>query len=290
MISHRWRCDRDVIFGLGNLATCSGSFSAWLRFAIVSCAILTSGLVLAGTQPADAASATQKKVCSRALERRFLHSPRHVTTAPPAALTSILGVLRRPATPVDKLPAEALAGIVPYAYSALWLGSVRLLDTVGDKRYFLIPGVYDPPPFPEVCVKLEQPHVRHLLQKGPQIGPHGPVVTLEPYSSHQTGGIPFTASEIQAGTANEPALGRSGSTTTFYGLVPDGVASVTVTAGGASPTTAPVANNFFLTQIPAPSAGKPYTITQQWYAANGTLITTVSKTTVLQELSGRLGT
>jgi hypothetical protein len=243
--------------------------------------------VLALPQAAGAASAAQQKTCSRALKRQFSHSPRRLTTAPPATLTSILGVLQRPATPADEIPAEALVGIVPYAYSALWLGSVRLLDTVGDKRYFLIPGVYDPPSFPEVCVKLEPPRVRHLSQKGPQLGPYGPVVTLEPYSSHETGGIPFTASEIQAGTANEPAPGRSGSTTAFYGLVPDGVASVTVTAGGAPPTSVPVANNFFLAQIPALHANTPYTITQQWYAADGTLIKTVSRTTVLRELRTR---
>jgi hypothetical protein len=251
-------------------------------------AILAATIVIGSAlspQVAAASSAAQQKTCSRALKRQFSHRPRRLTTTLPATLTSILGVLRSPATPADELPAEALAGIVPYAYSALWLGSVRLLDTVGDKRYFLIPGVYDPPPFPEVCVKLEPPRVRHLSQKGPQLGPYGPVVTLEPYSSHETGGIPFTASEIQAGTANEPSLGRSGSTTTFYGLVPDGVASVTVTAGGAPPTSVPVANNFFLAQIPALHANTPYTITQQWYAADGTLIKTVSRTTVIHELS-----
>jgi hypothetical protein len=241
--------------------------------------------VLLGTQAASGSSAAQRKTCSRALARQLSHRPRRLTAAPPATLTSILGVLQSPATPADRLPAEALAGIVPYTYSALWLGSARLLDTVGDKRYFLIPGVYDPPPLPEVCVKLEPPRVRHLSQKGLQLGPHGPVVTLEPYSSHETGGIPFTVSDIQAGTANEPALGRSGSTTAFYGLVPDGVASVTVTAGGAPSTSVPVTNNFFLAQIPALHANTPYTITHQWYAVDGTLIKTVSRTTVLHELS-----
>jgi len=191
---------------------------------------------------------------------------------------------------VDKLPAKALAGISPYAYSALWLGSARLLDATGDKRYFLIPGVYHQPPLPEACVKLEPPRVRHESAKAPQLGPRGPVVTLEAFSPHDTGGFPFMASTIQAGRAFGIALGESGPTIAFYGLVPDGVASVTVTAGGAPPTSVLVANNFFLTQIPALNTGKPYTITQQWYAANGTLIKTVSRTTVLKALSTTLGT
>jgi hypothetical protein len=265
--------------------------------ALISYAILAIALPPA----AGAASATQKKVCSQALKRQFSHRPRRLTTAPPAGLTSILGVLQSPATPADKLPAEAFTGIAPFAYSSLWLGSVRLLDAVGDKRYFLIPGVYAPLPLPEACVKLESPHERRLT-KGSQLEPRGPVVTLEAYSANESGGIPYTASAIQAGTANDfafgrsgpdlafgrPGFGRPGPTTAFYGLVPDGVASVTVTVGGASPTAVPAANNFFLTQIPAPSANEPYTITQQWYAADGTLIKTVSRTTVLKELSSAL--
>lgn len=124
------------------------------------------------------------------------------------------------------------------------------------------------------------------LAKSPQLQPRGPVVALEAYSPEESGGIPYTASAIQEGTANDLAFGRSGPTTAFYGLVPDGVASVTVTAGGAPSTTVPAANNFFLMQIPAPRAGKRYTITQQWYASDGTLIKTVSRTTVVKELSG----
>ena len=178
---------------------------------------------------------------------------------------------------------------MPVTYSAFWLGAARLLDTVGGTRYFVVPGIYAPPPLPEACAKLEPPRVRRIYAKALQFAPHGPVVTLEPYSSHETGGIAFTASEIQAGTASEPALGRSGSTTTaFYGLVPDGVASVTVTAGGAPARTVPVANNFFLTQIPAPHVNQPEIITQQWYAVDGTLIKTVSGTTVLHEATTSL--
>ncbi len=241
--------------------------------------------VVALPQPAGAASAIQKRTCAKSLKRQFAHHPKHLTTVPPEALTAILGVLRSPATPADRLPTEALTALVPAGYSALWLGYARLLNETGDTRYFLIPGVYDPPSLPEVCVKLEPPPDRRLA-KGPDLEPRGPVVTLEAYSPEQSGGIPYTPSAIQAGTANQPALGRSDSTTaTFYGLVPDGVASVTVTAGGAPPTSVPVANNFFLAQIPALHANTPYTIMQQWYAADGTLIKTVSKTTVLKELS-----
>ncbi len=238
-------------------------------------------------QFAGAALTAPKKACIRALHRQLSRHPTRLTTEPPTTLTSILGVLQSPATPADKLPAEALTGIVPAGYSALWLGSVRVLDTTGDKRYFLIPGVYNPPSLPQACVKLEPPNERRQA-KGPQREPRGPVVTLEAYSVNESGGIPYTASAIQAGMANDFASGRPGPTTAFYGLLPDGVASVTVRVEGGSPTTVPVANNFFLTQIPAPHANQPYTITQQWYAADGTLIKTVSRTTVVKEVSSVL--
>jgi hypothetical protein len=235
-------------------------------------------------QATAAVSVTQQNACSRDLHRQLAHRPKRLTTAPPAEFTSILGVLRRPAASADELPAEALTRISPYAYSALWLGSARLLDATSDKRYFLVPGVYTPPALPEACVKLEQLHVRRLSAKAPQLGPRGPVVTLEPYSPHDTRGFPFTVSMIQAGRATGIGLGESGPTTAFYGLVPDGVASVAVTAGSAPPRTVLVTSNFFLAQIPAVHMDTPYTITQQWYAADGTLIKTVSMR-MLHELS-----
>jgi hypothetical protein len=72
----------------------------------------------------------------------------------------------------------------------------------------------------------------------------------------------------------------------FYGVVPDSVASITVTVGGGPPTTSPAVNNFFLTQIPAPHADQPFTITQQWFASNGALIKTTSHTLATKTFSG----
>jgi hypothetical protein len=83
---------------------------------------------------------------------------------------------------------------------------------------------------------------------------------------------------IEAGLASDFDLPTSPTMVRFYGLVPDGVASVAVSAAGAPPTTSPVADNFYLTQIPAPRSGQPFTITQQWYAANGALVKTTSRT------------
>jgi hypothetical protein len=237
-------------------------------------------------QVAGGASTTQRKTCIRALRRQASRHPKYATTVPPVALTSILGVLQRPATPADELPAEALAGISPDSYSTIWLRSARLLDTTPDnRRYFLVPGVYVPPILPEACVKREPLHVRRLLRKVGQLSPRGPVVTLERYSSHETGGIPFTASMIQAGKATGIDLGESGPTTAFYGLVPNGVASIVVTAGGAPPATVLAVNNFFLVQIPALRANRPYSIVQQWYATDGTLIKAVSIKIALYEFS-----
>jgi len=75
---------------------------------VLAATVVIGAAVLA--QPAGAALTAPKKACARARQHQFSRRPRHLTTVPPGTLTSILGVLRRPATPADKLPAEALAG------------------------------------------------------------------------------------------------------------------------------------------------------------------------------------
>ena len=92
----------------------------------------------------------------------------------------------------------------------------------------------------------------------------------------------MTASEIQAGTVNQIALGQPGATAAFFGVVPDGVASITVSTGSAAATTVQVTDNFFVTQIPRPRPNTPSTITQQWYAADGTLIKSTHTTVTLR--------
>ena len=65
--------------------------------------------VLASPNGGGATSSVTHNKCLRALSREFAHRPKRLTTAPATALTSILGVLRQPTTPADRLPAEAHA-------------------------------------------------------------------------------------------------------------------------------------------------------------------------------------
>ena len=142
------------------------------------------------------------KACFRALRRQAKRHPQHLTTPPPVALTSTLEVLRRPATLADSMSPAALQGIGPAQYSALWLGSARLLATGSDNtRYYLIAGVYSPLATPRACLRPLSPERRRRLAKlrPPQLGP---VVVIEPYSRESSGGIPFPPAWIDAGKAH----------------------------------------------------------------------------------------
>lgn len=67
--------------------------------------------------------------------------PRLSPSAPPVALSSILGVLRRPRTSVSELPP---GGAPLLGYSVLWVNYIHLLATGPDQtRYFLTPGIID---------------------------------------------------------------------------------------------------------------------------------------------------
>ncbi len=119
-------------------------------------------------------------------------------------------------------------------------------------------------------------------------------MTLEAYSTGgaEAGGLPFTAARIKSGDASVLAAPAPGSkTATTYGLVPDGVASVSVTLNEGAPTSASVANNFSLAVLPppAPPANGEFTVTQQWYAADGSLLKTVKQTRAVRTVTFHTG-
>ena len=187
-------------------------------------------------------------------------------TAPPAALTSILEVLRHPARNADQLP----AGAIPPGYSVLWNDYVRLLAAGPDRiRYFLIPGIDT---VPSACVSLLPPSARRRFQTEAREQRKGSVSLEALGSEGGLGAIAYTSQNIEAGKALLVIPGRSSSTTFVSGVVPDGVAAVTITAASATPVTVPVANNFFLTETPM--GGQRFLVVQ-WHAADGSISKTV---------------
>jgi len=227
---------------------------------------------------ASAGKPSLAEACFNAIDRQQRRHPRELKTAPPAALTSILGVLRRPATPADRIPATALRATNPSDYRAIWPRATRLLG-VGPHRthYYLVVGDLSPQALPIPCFKL-QPH--HSGRPPKPSVPFGDVATVVQYSStptgEDTGDFPYASSWISAGRATlfEPAEPET-ALVPYFALVPDGVASVAVTVGSNPTTRIPVTENFALAQIPNPREGD--TIVQQWYGADGTLIKTVTE-------------
>lgn len=223
--------------------------------------------------PAPAAGLSPaRERCLRALERQEKRRPKYLATALPSSLTSLLGVLREAPAQKVALPAEAIREIGLYQYTSVWLSDARLLATgADDLSFYLVPGIFAPQPEPEVCTKLLPQRERKDAKLVYQKEPHGPVAVLEGYSPDQSGGFPYTPSMITSGKAHQFA------NESLYGLVPDGVASITATLDSEAPITAQVANNFFLMPMAQLKAGK-LTLIQQWYAASGALINTVTET------------
>jgi mono/diheme cytochrome c family protein len=186
-------------------------------------------------------------------------------TTPPVALTSILEVLQRPRSSAAELPP---GGVPQLGYSVLWVNYVHLLATGPDQtRYFLIPGIRDMQ-LSAACLHSLSPSERHEYETQLHTGS----VTLEAVKDEEReGAIPYTTQAIEADRALLAIPGASNSTAILSGVVPDGIASVTITATDGATATAPVTNNLFLAELPA---SELKSLTVKWYASGGSLIKT----------------
>jgi hypothetical protein len=218
---------------------------------------LSSGLATAGRK--QQVNRTCEIVSALALRPRLLR------TTPPVAFTSILEVLRHAGSSAGELPP---GGVSRLGYSALWVNYVHLLATGPDQtRYFLIPGIIDAQ-LSATCLHSLAPSERHEYET--QL--HSGSVTLEAVKDEkEAGAIPFTAQAIEAGRALLAIPGESNSRAIISGVVPDGVASVTITAADGATATTSVTKNLFLAELPA-SELKPLTV--KWYSADGSLTKT----------------
>ena len=216
------------------------------------------------------------EACFRAQERERTHRhPQYLTTTPPKALSSILAVLRRRATRFDRIPAATFRQVEPSEYKALWPHATRLLGIGPDgTHYYLVVGFRSPPGVPSACVQHPGEHPRVT-------GPDGTVATVVwdatlPGGGTDSGTSPRTPVWINDGIGSFYEPTEPGTPLAlFFTVVPDGVARVTVTVGAHPPTEMTVANNFAISKIPAPQDGE--SIGQRWYAADGTLLKTITQ-------------
>lgn len=210
--------------------------------------------------------------------------------SPGRALTSVLGVLNRPATAADHLRLDALAG-TPDVYA----GHMRLALSAHSVSYFIVPARYDrAASIPsDRCFDLQRSallaYARNIpsslrdstlrLQAGliafdRQMAANAPrdticLVTVSGNSSSSSCGM--TAAAIKRGVP--PSFGQG----TYSSIVPDGVATVTLgfRAAGRVPAhslTAPVSGNVYVVHDPHRPDVSMLPATVTWRASDGHVV------------------
>jgi len=233
--------------------------------------VLSSGLATAGREQQD-------HPCAGIVSAPEIR-PRVSLAEPPTELSSILEVLRRPRSSVAELPP---GGIPRFGYSLVWFNYVHLVASGPDQtRYFLIPAIRRLQ-LPTACVRSLPPSVRREYETQARAQRVGSV-TLEAFSGQAinseetTGTAPYTVQAIKAGDIllaipSRAADSPPNSTVVLSSVVPDGVASVTITTADGAAATAPVTNNMFLAELRA-SGLKSLNV--KWYASDGSLTKTI---------------
>ena len=223
---------------------------------------------------------------------------------PTAAVLSVLGVLRRPSTPADRLPATLYRDGRPLLLgepSQVYVRYIRRARVVNGVAYYLIPGVIGSPPPPtrvlNRCYAEEMQALRNRLSHVPgaqrtstlSVGatvfaearasaekqrPYDGVTELD-WQLRATGGGGGSGAASAATIEKQGMLGATDSD--VFGVVPSGVAKVTLEWGGKRrPVTTDVINNVFVVSTPGAAAEFPPP-KMIWRAANGRAIKTVAE-------------
>ena len=286
--------------------------------AIAAAAVLVGLALGCATSAAKVASPAQQRE-ERYVETAVLkavngpacvseHVPATNPGTPPASLLSILGVLRQPVTAADKPPGRVLEH-----ESDLYVNYVRLARSAfGQNWYVWVAGpAFLPPAHLNRCLAAQTADFHNELPRIPtrlraattrmfagqlaaerraDTRPPRPVgVTLVGLQPNGTGGGGggANAAEIEShgmwgsssgGTGANPGL------TLFSGVVPDGVATVTLhypagKVGGFSRRTAPAitikahaVNNVVIVSVPRAGAQATGAVTTTWRRADGSII------------------
>lgn len=161
---------------------------------------------------------------------RYGYNPGVSTTAPPADQLAALAVLRRPQTDADRgaLSAAALTYINDYT-TGVRTEYVRLLATVGTEAFVLVPVA----------------ERRSSASTGGAPSESAPLANaLCLYISDTSPMLADVACWSLAQVTGGRAWGLLDGQ--FYGLAPDGLTGVTVTAVGTPTASAPITNNLFV--------------------------------------------
>jgi hypothetical protein len=221
-----------------------------------------------------------------------------IRAVPGAGLLSTLGLLRRPPPAADRLPARAIDAVSPG--TSVYAGAARRVLGGGQTPTFIVPIRVNPgagvpsgrcfalqtaalrKSFPSMPQRLRSPTLALAtasIAYARDLGGHRPVdaiceVTALSHNSLSSG-CGMTATEIRSGMPPNQDNG------TFSGLVPDGVATVTLTFAAASgrpahSVTAKVQDNTYTVHVAGlrPESAFP---TLVWHAADGRVLKTFSE-------------
>ncbi|HTX30167.1 MAG TPA: hypothetical protein VMD09_02215 [Solirubrobacteraceae bacterium] len=231
---------------------------------------------------------------SRACRSQQPSRTTYIQGSPGSDLLSILGVLRRPATVADHFTRQNIGlGPVPDVYRA----SIRRAFSAGGISYYLVPSRFDPATTPSagcfvlmgVALNRDLPKVPVALRKPTrEIGaaviaywsslgkPASPdrLCLVSVGANETSSSCGMTPQGIRAGFATENALGMP--MDTFSGVVPDGVATVTLIfpAGGKAVTTQVHGNVYgvHFTFHPVRGSHSPPAPTVIWRASDGRVL------------------
>jgi hypothetical protein len=227
--------------------------------------------------------------------------------SPSPALLAMLGVLRRPQTPTDKLPPRIIGppgqqqvypnGTIPQVHE-VYLRYIRKARHRYGANYYLVPAGNINPllPVPPRCLTMERAALRTLLPRIPASLRAGtlrlmrlwleeeqhnslpyPGVCLIGINDTGNGGgscPPGSISEIENGRAF--AGGAPTGVEVYYGLAPDGVRSITFTFDSKyvhDPITALVINNVVIVRNYRGRLGP--IASEIWRAPDGHIIKTI---------------
>lgn len=230
--------------------------------------------------------------------------------SPSPALLSILGVLRRPATPVDRLPRRVVGvnhkvipnGSLPSAQE-IYVRYIRRARWRFGAGYYIVPAgnVNSTRPVPARCYAEQAAALRRELPQIPKALRAGTLrleprfvaqqrLDARPYAGvcllalNNTGGGDVGCDGTIANLKQHGENGSGGPTGVgvVYGIIPDGVATLTLyypAKGNHAHTraiTAKVISNVFIIRNPGqrlPNYGFPNKVV--WRSANGTVIKTL---------------
>ena len=231
------------------------------------------------------ATAARDRACSP-----FVTVPRFSPGAPGPALTSILGVLRRPSSAADSIAPE----FFQHAQGGIYLAAIRRARFVGGVGLYVVPtaNLFGWRPVPARCRSEEAAALQRearpsgARQVAAALDAQRRYLNWQQYEARHPQGIcvaeldPRGAGSIGCGWGVgeiEQGLAGLGGTDIpgpglFHGIVPDGVASVTLElTRGRAAVAARVVNNMYLARLPH---GVDMPARVLWRSADGRVLKT----------------